>query len=73
MKDNNVFVCVLGREKTGGGEREEKEKAIVVIMIPSGSGGRAGRGRRERERKRGSVGDLQSDNRPHLWRGELIN
>lgn len=68
LKDNNVFVCVLGREKIGGGGREEKEKAIVVIMIPSGSEGRAeyaeGRGQREREKER--VGDLQSDNRPRL-------
>lgn len=44
-EDNNVFVCALGREKIGGGDREkececEREReAIVVIMIPLGSEG----------------------------------
>lgn len=54
------------------GERErEREKAIVVVMIPSGLEGWAeyveGWGERE------SVADLQSENRPRLWRAELIN
>ena len=40
-EDNNVFVCVLGREKIGGRRKRvrQREKAIVVVMIPLGSEG----------------------------------